>query len=330
MQDGPRFDITAITRQTSSYTAPLDSNITHKTVDYSSFDCLVTAFTGQDAIVNCVTGGATQYEPSKLIIDAAIAAGVEFFFANEFVSNMESEQFKRLPEARAGAKVRIRAYLEGLGKEGKISWTSLNGGPFFDMCEYPHNYLIQKSLQLVRGDDSDTYAGLAKGPGGFDLANRRARIYGIGDDAGNNPLFWTPLPTIALAAANMLRNPEPVRNRPIYICSIPHLTQNVILAALEGIFKTKFAVEYVDVKKINENARIALERGEEIKAMKGLAVSNQFYAGDCGNDFSHLVENETVGVEMTSVEDAIRDTIKRYGEDCKVVESMFIVEPCEV
>jgi uncharacterized protein YbjT (DUF2867 family) len=135
MQDGPRFDITAITRQTSSYTAPLDSNITHKTVDYSSFDSLVTAFIGQDAIVNCVTGGATQYEPSKLIIDAAIAAGVEFFFANEFVSNMESEQFKRLPEARAGAKVRIRAYLEGLGKEGKISWTSLNGGPFFDMCE---------------------------------------------------------------------------------------------------------------------------------------------------------------------------------------------------
>lgn len=131
----PDYDITAITRQTSSYTAPPDSGIIHKTVDYASFESLVDAFAGQDAIVNCVTGGATQYEPSKLIIDAAVAAGVKFFFANEFVANITSEQFRRLPEAFAGAKLRIRQYLEKLGKEGEISWTGLNGGPFFDMCE---------------------------------------------------------------------------------------------------------------------------------------------------------------------------------------------------
>jgi hypothetical protein len=85
--------------------------------------------------VNCVTGSATQYDPSKLIIDAAIAAGVEFFFANEFVAHLTSEQFRRLPESHAGAKLRIRKYLEELGAQGKIAWTSLNGGPFFDMCK---------------------------------------------------------------------------------------------------------------------------------------------------------------------------------------------------
>lgn len=86
-------------------------------------------------MVNCITGGATQYDPTKLIIDAAVAAGVNFYFANEYVGPLEREQYRRLPEAFVGSKVRIRAYLEGLAKEGKIVWTALNGGPFFEMCK---------------------------------------------------------------------------------------------------------------------------------------------------------------------------------------------------
>jgi hypothetical protein len=168
--------------------------------------------------------------------------------------------------------------------------------------------------------------GLAKGVAGFDIANRHARIYGT----GNNPLCWTPLPTMGLAAANMLRNPDSVKNRPIYISPFHKLSQNIILGTLEKVLGTKFTIENVDIAKINTNARIALERGEVAKAMKGLAVSNQFYEEDSGNDFRELVENDTVGVDTMSVEDAVRDTIARYGEDCKVVEGMFRVEPCEI
>lgn len=293
--------ITGVTRHNSSYTAPTDSSIIHKKVDYESFDSLVEAFSDQDAVVNCITGSATQFDPSKRIIDACIAAKVKFFFANEFVGHVTREQYRRLPEAFVGGKYRIRQYMEGLGKEGKITWTSLTGGPFFDMW-------------------------VAKGPAGFDIANRHARIYGTGD----NPLCWTPLPIMGVAAANMLRKPAAVANRPIHICPFRKLTQNHILATLESVLGTKFTVEKVDVKKINEHARIALDRGEAGKAMKGLAVSNQFYEGDSGNDFSELVENNTVGVEMMTVEDAIKDVIARYGEDSKVVEAMFKVEPCEV
>ncbi|KAL6710507.1 hypothetical protein ACN47E_008555 [Coniothyrium glycines] len=302
LEKGPRkFNITAITRQESRYTPPTGSDIRHRTVDYTSSASLVEAFTGQDAIVNCVTGGATQYDPSKLIIDAAIAAGVKFFFANEFVGYVDSEQFKRLPESHAGAKFRIRAYLGGLAEQGKIAWTSLNGGPFFDMW-------------------------LMKGPAGVDVKNSRARIYGT----GNNPLYWTPLPTIALAAANMLRNPDKVLNRSIYICPFAKLSQNIIVHTLEEVVGRKYDIEVVDIRQINKNAKIALERGKASKAMKGLAVSNQFYEEDCGNDFSHLIENNTVGVPLSTVEDAIRAAIAVYGTDCTVVESMFNIEPCEV
>jgi hypothetical protein len=64
--------------------------------------------------------------------------------------------------------------------------------------------------------------------------------------------------------------------------------------------------------------------------MKGLTVSNQFYEGDSGNNFSALVDNELVGVKTQSLEDAVRDAVKSYGTDSAVVETLFRVEPCEV
>ncbi|KZM26103.1 uncharacterized protein EKO05_0001205 [Ascochyta rabiei] len=302
-QDGQRFNITAITRPTSTYVPSKPFNITHKTTDYTSLSALIQAFTGQDTIVNCITGGATQYDQSKLIIDAAVAAGVKYFFANEFVGHVTSPQYRRMPEAYIGAKFRIRDYLGELAAAGRITWTSLNGGPFFDLW-------------------------LMKGPAGFDIATRQARIYGT----GNNPLFWTPLPTIARAAGNMLRSPDAVANRPVYICPFAkgELTQNTLLAALQSALDSEFTIETVDVAKINKHAIIALERGEEGKAMKGLAVSNQFYEEDSGGDFSHLTENDLVGVEMTSVEEAVRDALAKWGRDCPVVEGMFRVEACEI
>lgn len=164
-----------------------------------------------------------------------------------------------------------------------------------------------------------------KGPAGFDIANKQARIYGT----GSNKLCWTPLSDIAVAAANMLRNPDPIINRPIHINTVPNLTQSSLLSALEEVLNTKFTVENIDVEKIYKNARVALERGEIMKAMKGLTVGTQFYE-ESGNNFTHLVENETVGVEPITVEDAVRDAISKWGEDSTVVEGMFKVEACEV
>jgi hypothetical protein len=228
---------------------------------------------------------------------------VKFFFANDFVGYIESPQFRRMPEALVGAKGKVREVLQMYAVAGKITWTSLTGGPFFDMW-------------------------LMKGPAGFDIANRRARIYGTGE----NPLFWTPLPVIAQAAANMLKNPTGVANRPIHICPFAkgELTQHKLLSALQNALDG-FSIEEVDLEEINRNARIALSRGEAGKALKGLIVSNQFYEKDSGNDFSHLIENELVGVDKMTVEDAVRDAIAMYGPNCPVKsQAMFMVEACEI
>lgn len=127
----------------------------------------------------------------------------------------------------------------------------------------------------------------------------------------------------------MLLKPDPILNRAIHISPLPGLTQNAILAALETVLSTKFVVTNVDVAQINKNARIALERGEVSKAMRGLTISNQFYEGD-SNDFTGLVENELVGVKKTDIEEAVKDAIQRYGEATPIVEGMYKVDPCEV
>ncbi|KAI4953196.1 hypothetical protein J4E86_006737 [Alternaria arbusti] len=307
LKDGPRFTITGITRSTSTYKPP--PTITHRTVDYTSFSSLQAAFQNQDAVVNCITGGATHYEPSKLIIDAAVAAGVKLFFADEFVGEITREAFRRLPEAFVGGKCRIREYLEGLGREGKMAWTSLNGGPFFDMY----------------------------------MPNRHARIYG----SGNQPLHWTPLPTMGLAAGNMLRNLDPIRNRPVLLDPITPsstVTQNTLLRTLEKALDTTFTVSHVDVSKIHRNALVVLEKWKECgeqgegkaqmgKAMRGLGVCNQFYEGDDeghAEDSERTVQNELVGVEIMQLEDAVRDALERYGENCQVVQGMYNVEACEL
>lgn len=167
-----------------------------------------------------------------------------------------------------------------------------------------------------------------KGPAGFNVKGRQARIYGDGE----NPLYWTPLSVMAKAALRMIERNEEVRNRGLFVCPFAPgaLTQNSLLAALESVVGEKFEVTKVDVAAINKNAKISLEKGEFKKAMRGFAITNQFYEGDSGNCLEGLTENELLGVEEMSVEEAVRQAIEIYGTDSQVVESMFKVEAADV
>lgn len=154
--------------------------------------------------------------------------------------------------------------------------------------------------------DSLTYAGLRKGVAGFNISARKATIYGTGD----NVACWTPLPVIATAAANMLRKPDEIRNRAIFICGVRDLTQNAILAALEAETGDTFEREMVDVQEIRRQALEALENGELGKATRGLTINAQFNEEDSAADFSYLVENELVEVEAVDVREAVREYLK--------------------
>jgi hypothetical protein len=140
------------------------------------------------------------------------------------------------------------------------------------------------------------------GHAGFDIPNRKAKIYG----SGNNLSCWTPLPMIAVAVVNMLRNPSAIVNRGIYVSGVLDLTQNAILAALEAETGDKFSVEHVDLQGIKKEALDALEKGDYRQATRGLAINSNFNEKDSAANFWDKVENDLVGIKPVSVQEAVR------------------------
>ncbi|KAL8727451.1 MAG: hypothetical protein Q9166_006039 [cf. Caloplaca sp. 2 TL-2023] len=279
--------LTAVLRHTSTASIRL-SGIAEVKADFSSFDSLVAALSGHDAVLSCVPGGATDFESQKLLIDASIAAGVRLFFASEYSANVMSPQYGHLPIQFVGDKPRIRRYLEEKAKEGSIAWTALNGGPFFDLW-------------------------LTAGPAGFDIANHTATIYGT----GNNLACWTPLSTIARAVSNMLlpSTLPHISNRAVFISGVEDVTQNNILAALEDETGSKFEVKHMDVKKIKQEAVEALEKGNWKAATRGLTIGHQFDEDDSAANFWDMVDNDTVGIESVTVREAVKATIREMRRD---------------
>lgn len=140
------------------------------------------------------------------------------------------------------------------------------------------------------------------GYAGFDIPNRKAQIYG----SGNNLSCWTPLPMIAVAVVNMLRNPSAIVNRGIYVSGVLDLTQNAILAALEAETGDKFFVEHVDLQRIKKEALDALEKGDYRQATRGLTINSNFNEKDSAANFWDKVENDLVGIKPVSVQEAVR------------------------
>ncbi|MCJ1422892.1 hypothetical protein MMC29_000772 [Sticta canariensis] len=278
-----RFQIRTIARLTSNYNPPLSSpNIEKFAVDFADSPSLVTALQNQDALVCCVPGSATKFAPQKLLIDAAIAAGVKLFFASEFGSNILSPHYEIFPTQFVGDKIKVRKYLEERASACEIAYTALNGGPFFDLW-------------------------LLKGFAGFDISARTAKIYGSGD----NLACWTPIPVVASAVVNMLRNPDAILNRAIFISGVRDLTQNAILAALESETGNEFEIEHIDLKPIKEDALAALANGDYIQATKGLTLNSNFNEQESKADFWGIVENELVGVRAVTVQEAVRTAIEQ-------------------
>lgn len=272
--------LTAVTRLSSNFDPP--TGIKKVQTDFSSHDSLVAVLGGYDALLSCVPGGATGFGAQKLLIDAAIAAGVKLFFASEYSANIMSAPYARLPIQFVGEKPRIRQYLQEKAKEGRIAWTALNGGPFFDLW-------------------------LTAGPAGFDIANHKATIYG----SGNNLACWTPLPMIAEAVHTMLlpTTLPQILNRAIHICGVENVTQNSILAALEMETGSKFGVTHVEVKKIRQDAMQALDQADWKAATRGLTIVHQFDEEDSAANFWDLVENDVVGISPISVREAVKEAL---------------------
>lgn len=141
------FNVTILSRQSS--TSTFGDHKVAKVADGYPRDELVAAFKGQDAIVSTisVTGsGRLDTATQKLLIDAAIEAGVQRFIPSEFGGDNRNAAATALsPIYRA--KLDIVEYLQA--KKGQIEYTIVPTGPFFELYGFPTQYDLSWCIILT-------------------------------------------------------------------------------------------------------------------------------------------------------------------------------------
>lgn len=262
------FTVTAIQRKDSTNIAKGAAKSLK--VDLSSESDLASALKGQDVVVSALPN--PRLASDKIWMNAAISAGVKRIVPSEYSTNLETKLSQQLPIVTD--KIEIRKYVEGLAKEGKIEWTSINNGPF----ALPFAWL----------------SGLM----GPEIASKTTAIR----DGGEQVVCTSTLERIGEAVAKSLlpEHAEATKNKPIYIYSTA-VSQRQLTKLASKLTGIEFKENHLSIEKITKEAFEAYGKGDMSKKM-------DFYVLFCfgegyGGDFRYMASNEMLGLkEMTEVE----------------------------
>ncbi|KAH8817652.1 isoflavone reductase [Flagelloscypha sp. PMI_526] len=227
-----KFTVSAFIRQESKSTFPSEVNVVKGDYTQSSLE---KALKGQDAVI--CTIGIGGFHVQKVVVDAAIAAGVKRFFPSDFVTDVTEKTIAFAPLSKD--KQDVIDYL--ISKEDYISWTVIKTSAFFDW-------------------------GLKVGFIGFDLANHKVELL----DGGVTKFHATNLSNIAGAVTRILAIPETYEKTKNQIVSIPNheVSQRDILTAIERITGETWEVTDADSDTLVKNARGSpAEAGALIRAL---------------------------------------------------------------
>lgn len=161
------------------------------------------ALKGHDAVVSTLNAVATLSQ--KIIIDAAIIAGVKRFIPNEFSSIGTDPKARDIPVHNN--VIEIQDYLKGKAQPGKIEYTIVSTGPFLE-------YALGSPLFL-------------------DFHNRTIDLYGD----GNVRVSTTSIAGIGQAIAGALKKPDQTKNRVIHVHEAV-ISQNQLLQLAKKVEPT--------------------------------------------------------------------------------------------
>jgi len=222
-----KFNVTVGTRDASKGSFPAGVKVVQ--IDYSSHESLVDAFKGQDAVV--VTIG--NHNPALLeqiqmaVVDAAVAAGVSHIIPSNFGGDIAAHRTVVLE-----FKIRVEEHLQRLASAGKISYTAIGTGIFFDWA-------------------------LTIGFLGIDLTNKKALLL----NDGNFKLNVTNLSSVADTIVRILTNPDRVKNRLALIHDL-YISQNDVLKIAEEEVGAKFEVSSITTDDLKSQSEAALATGD--------------------------------------------------------------------
>ncbi|GKZ84902.1 hypothetical protein AnigIFM56816_010462 [Aspergillus niger] len=255
------FRVSILTR--SNKPGAYASNINVFEVDFNSVESLTTALKGVDAVVSTVGGAAVDNQ--TVLIDAAIAAGVNRFIPSEFGNVTTNPKVEKFPVYSSVFK--IRNYLQEKAAAGKLSWTVLACGAFLD--------LVLNTPTLL------------------DFQNHTVTML----DEGDNRVSSTSLPAVGRAIAAILQNFDATENRVMHV-SEAILTQNQLIGFAKEI---RPDIEWSISK---EQSSLLLQESLEefgagdfsvptfMKLLKGTAL-----AGDTYGAAFDVTDNELLGIK---------------------------------
>ncbi|KAL9064681.1 MAG: hypothetical protein Q9161_008724 [Pseudevernia consocians] len=248
------FTVTIFSRTESSFQPPPEvtaAGAAFCKLDFSEA-ALSQALRGQDAVIATVAKDRDAILSQRVIIDAAVSAGVRRLVPAEFGSYTEDTAVvERLPIFKS--KLAVLDHLKAVSaKNPHFSYTAICNGAFFDW-------------------------GLTSTFLGFDLASRHATLYSHGLATFNA----TTLPTVARAVANALLLPlsplsASAHNR--FFCIAELRTRQIdVLAALQR----EIAEAKTGTTAMDEERHWVVSRGRDAEEMRveGLRSLKEGVAG---------------------------------------------------
>ncbi|KAK9783891.1 putative NmrA-like domain-containing protein [Seiridium cardinale] len=173
-------------------------------VEFSSLESLKAGFKDQDAVICLINDSAIPGQ--KLMIDAAIAAGVKRFLPSNFGSNMANPSTRKIPIFTH--KIAVEEYLIEKSKTSALTYTFVYNGPFLDFC-LQHNVLL-------------------------DLSKYQPAVF----DGGDTTFSSTTMPTVGDAVVGVLTHPAETQNRGVYVSELV-ISQNLVLSLAKQIAPNK-------------------------------------------------------------------------------------------
>ncbi|KAM0519026.1 hypothetical protein ACHAPE_004018 [Trichoderma viride] len=257
------FEVTLFTRSKSSV-KDLPSGVHVAEVDYSSLSSLAEAMKGKDVVICTIT--STAISEQKVIIDAAVQAGVKRFIPADFGALSTDPSAKDLPIHIPTTQ--IRQYLAEKAEDGQIEYTVFSNGLFLELIF---------SFPFV-----------------FDYVNKKVELI----NNGENPFSVTTVASIGKAVANALKNPEGTKNRTIFIHDL-----TVTQAQLVRLVK-KHSSPGQAWTETNLDSSVELQKSLESFARDGFNMENAprllrsaLLGGKYASAYKN-VENEQFGLEL--------------------------------
>ncbi|EED22161.1 conserved hypothetical protein [Talaromyces stipitatus ATCC 10500] len=269
----PSFTISALQRASSK--SKLSSDVNVISIDESyPLNALVSAFSGQDVVVNCMTSSAVGDQ--KRFIDAAVEANVKRYVASEFGLN------NNRPDARAlnsvfREKGEIQDYLRSKVDAG-LEWMSIACGMWLKWST-THDFL------------------------GMHVKERRMVIW----DEGNGYISTSTQDNTVLAIIKALTEKwEETKNRIVFLSEYA-ITQNELLAFLERFSGEKFTVERINSEEFIKQKKAAVEAGDPYAVYDLIDVG--FASGRFGGHLEKegKIDNDLLGLPKRSLEDIMRE-----------------------